>query len=69
MPIAMCPICDGDLLVRGRPSLGQRVVCPRCDAKLFIVWQDPLELDWRFYDLDEEDGSLDTTPDRLDRTR
>ena len=69
MPIALCPMCDGDLLVRGRPSLGQRVVCRKCEAKLFVVWQDPLELDWRFYDLDEEEDPLRATPDQADRAR
>ena len=69
MPIALCPICDTDVVVRGQPSLGQRVICLRCKAALFIVWWDPVELDWSLRDLGKEEGPHDLGPDQLDRAR
>ena len=45
MSIALCPVCDRDLVIPGKPVIGQNTVCAHCQAKLYVVWQDPLELD------------------------
>lgn len=46
MPYAVCPACDEEFMVRGNPTLGQRVECPECHAKLEVVYRNPLELDF-----------------------
>ena len=43
--LAACPVCDFDVTVDARASVGQRVVCPKCNKRLEIVWLDPVELD------------------------
>ncbi len=58
MPYAVCPACDEEFLVRGAPTLGQRVECPECHARLEVVYRSPLELDFAYEDEedDEEEG-------------
>jgi lysine biosynthesis protein LysW len=58
VPYAVCPACDEEFSVRGNPTLGQRIECPECRAKLEVVYRNPLELDFAFddeEDLDEDD--------------
>jgi lysine biosynthesis protein LysW len=57
---ADCPSCNGKVNLGAKPKLGQRVVCPTCNAELEVVWLDPVELDFpydddEFDDYDEED--------------
>ena len=54
MAIAVCPSCGEDIKLKGRVRLGQRVVCPFCDAELEVIELDPVELDWADYDGEEE---------------
>jgi len=55
-----CPMCDAVVTLQNKPKLGQRVVCPGCDAALEVVWLDPLELDWP---LDEYEDDFDSKED------
>ena len=54
MPYAICPGCDADVYVSGKPTLGRQTRCPECDAVLAVVSENPLELDWT----EEEDEGL-----------
>lgn len=56
MPFAVCPSCDEEILVRGTPTLGQRLTCPECHARLEVVYRSPLELDFAE---DEDDDEWD----------
>jgi len=49
MPKALCPACQGTFVLAGKPSVGDKVVCPHCGDQLQVVWEDPLELDWADY--------------------
>ena len=48
---AECPDCGEKVLVKVPVGLGQRVICPNCQAELEVVETVPLELDW--YDEEE----------------
>lgn len=54
MPYAICPGCDDEIYVPGKPRLGQRVGCEDCGYELEVVGLDPLELDWVYEEEDEE---------------
>ena len=56
MPLGMCPVCDKDLVVPGKPRIGQSVLCSSCRAKLYVVWQEPLELDWVYPRMEEDEA-------------
>lgn len=73
MALAVCPECDEDIHIPGRPRVGYKVACHRCAAQLQVVDLEPLELDWALDD-DElegeeedevEDGEEDDTDDEL----
>ncbi|MHB0859219.1 MAG: hypothetical protein ACYC5M_16835 [Anaerolineae bacterium] len=58
MAVAVCPGCDEDVRMPGRPKMGQHTTCPSCGSLLEVVSANPLELDWAFEDeedLEEED--------------
>jgi alpha-aminoadipate/glutamate carrier protein LysW len=55
MPLGVCPECDEDIRIPGKPRLGQRVSCQHCGAQLELVELDPLELDWVYEDDDEDE--------------
>lgn len=59
MPRTMCPGCDRQFTVDGRPRVGQRVICPGCGDELVVVWESPLELDWPEYELEDEELDAD----------
>ncbi len=46
MAFAVCPGCDGNVYIAGRPRMGQKVTCNGCEEELVVVSTDPLELDW-----------------------
>jgi alpha-aminoadipate carrier protein LysW len=46
MAHAFCPDCDGEIRLNSHARLGQKFVCPNCDADLEVIGIDPLELDW-----------------------
>ena len=37
-------------------KVGRSVTCPCCEAELEVIDLDPVELDWAYYDDDEEGG-------------
>lgn len=56
---AECVSCEALIEVGAHPELGDIVICPKCDARLMVVWLDPVELDWaedeEYLDEDFED--------------
>lgn len=52
MNSAECPSCEAKIVFNARPQMSQQVVCSTCDARLEVVWLDPLELDWAYDDED-----------------
>ena len=48
-----CPDCDEKIVFNPHPKVGQKLVCPHCDAELEVLSVKPLELDWA-YDWDDE---------------
>ena len=60
---ANCISCQEMVNVGNNPRLGDVVTCPKCDARLEVVWLEPLELDWPAdeyeYDYDDDEGYYD----------
>lgn len=54
MPIAVCPGCDEDIQIAGRPTLGQLVTCENCASQFEVISVQPLELDWAFDELEDD---------------
>ncbi len=57
--IGLCPECDREINFPS-PQIGQRVICPHCNADLEVIGLNPIELDWffeddEFYDDEDED--------------
>ena len=50
-----CPGCDDEMYIPGRPRVGTFVTCKTCEAELEVVEVNPLELDWRQMDDDDDD--------------
>jgi alpha-aminoadipate carrier protein LysW len=53
-----CPDCDGAITVSSEVELGQKIICPHCEAELEVISLDPLELDWAYdwsWEEDEEE--------------
>jgi hypothetical protein len=48
MKVAMCPECEGEFRTGPTLKVGQRLICPNCDAELEVIHLIPLELDWAF---------------------
>lgn len=48
MVVGACPECRGPVAFEVQPILGQRAVCPGCQAVLEVVVMSPVELDWSF---------------------
>jgi alpha-aminoadipate carrier protein LysW len=61
-----CPSCGEDVVIPGRPELGQRVVCPSCDSELEVIELEPLELDWPFDEDEDWDDDWDDDWDEED---
>ena len=51
---AICPSCGEDIKLRENLKIGQMVDCPHCETELEVIDLDPVELDWAYYDDDEE---------------
>ena len=59
-----CPDCDGKIVLNPRVQLGQKLVCPHCDAELEVISVDPVELDWAYdWSWDDEDEDEDEDED------
>ena len=54
---AECPDCGEQVPVKAPVKLGQRVVCPNCQADLEVVETVPVELDWHYEEepVDDDD--------------
>ena len=53
---ATCPDCGDKIALRSTVRMGQKVVCPNCDAELEVVETEPVELDWAYDDdFDDDD--------------
>jgi len=65
----MCPECEGEFRTGPILKVGQRLVCPNCDAELEVIHLSPLELDWAF---DEPTSDVvveeEETPEEEDET-
>ena len=55
---AECPECGEKVLVEAPVEIGQRVVCPNCQADLEVVETVPVELDW-YYEEQWDDSDDD----------
>jgi lysine biosynthesis protein LysW len=56
---AECPDCGEKVPVKAPVELGQRVVCPNCQADLEVVETVPVELDWHYEEEPEDDDDED----------
>ncbi len=52
---AFCPSCEEAVTFKGLPKLGLKVQCSHCDADLEVVELSPVELDWAYYDDDDDE--------------
>ena len=52
---ANCISCQEMITVGAHSQLGTFVICPKCDARLEVIWLAPLELDWPTEDFIHED--------------
>ena len=60
-----CPECDADVPFDTQPKEGQKVVCPVCTVALWVIGENPIELDWDPSELDRELFYMyDDDPDR-----
>ncbi len=64
MARAFCPDCDGEIRLNHHTRLGQKLVCPHCDADLEIIGVNPLELDWAQVWTKRDWGDVDDEEDR-----
>lgn len=56
---ASCPDCGEGIQLQGLARIGQKVICPNCDAELEVIETDPVELDWVYDDDSDEDEDED----------
>jgi len=59
MALVTCVECDEEIVLNGRPRLGQTLVCISCRARLEIVSTNPVEVDWADDEEDDWDDDLD----------
>lgn len=45
---AKCPLCLESVQIRSKMDVGDRVICPGCDAQLEIISLFPPEIDWPY---------------------
>jgi C4-type Zn-finger protein len=50
---ALCPLCRDSIHLNSHVKIGDRIICPGCDAQLEVVSLIPAELDWPY------DGGFD----------
>ena len=61
--MALCPDCERRVRVGGTPRLGNKLICPHCDAYLRVVDLNPIELDWDSDDYDDWNSNGDDWDD------
>ena len=54
-----CISCQETISTDSNLQLGSFVTCPKCDARLEIVWLAPVELDWPADEYDDDDEGYD----------
>lgn len=59
MSKAECAYCGDMVILSGSPKLGQKVICQHCGEKLMVIGLDPLELDFEYYEDEEEYDEYD----------
>jgi len=50
-----CIDCDQPIKLDARPKVGQLITCAHCGAELEVIDVDPIELDWAYFEPEEED--------------
>ena len=58
-----CMDCEQQIKLSFEPVLGQIITCPHCEAEFEVIALNPVELDWAFFDLEDEDDDLDWDED------
>ncbi len=58
MSLAVCPSCGETIKLTGQPRIGQKITCRYCDESLEVIDVNPIELDWAYYE-DEDDWEDD----------
>jgi lysine biosynthesis protein LysW len=56
MKTTFCLDCEKEVELGSNPTIGSRVICPRCGVVMEIINVEPLELDWVF------DGPVTRSP-------
>lgn len=69
MPTSICPECSEEVYVDAEVEQGDTTACDECGSSLVVVGLDPIELDLREEDADEDSnrddfGSYDFDDDR-----
>lgn len=59
MPTTNCPECDEEVYVDADSEQGDTVTCDECGASLTVVGLDPVELDLRAEEGDEDTDDYD----------
>ena len=59
MSWSVCPSCGETIKLAGQPRISQKVTCRYCDESLEIIDVNPIELDWAYYDDDDDEWSID----------
>lgn len=54
MPTSICPECDEEVFVDAESEQGDVVSCDECGSDLVVVGLDPIELDIRSEDDDDD---------------
>ena len=59
-----CPSCEGKIQI-AKPHLGMHVTCGHCKMVWEVVWMDPVELDWPYFEGEDDDeyGSYEDDDD------
>ena len=59
MPTSICPECTEEVYVDADSEQGDTVSCDECGAGLVVVGLDPIELDLKEEDEENESGDAD----------
>ena len=54
-----CLDCEQKIQMSFEPVMGQIITCPHCEAEFEVIALNPVELDWAFFDLGDEDENDD----------
>ncbi|MGW8144615.1 MAG: hypothetical protein ACWGN2_09490 [Anaerolineales bacterium] len=54
MDTTKCPICEETIHLSKKIKFLERLTCPTCEALLEVVNTDPVELDWIYFDENQD---------------